>query len=1009
MSGKSPIGAYGSTTRENTIHDRKPYQNTVDQAIAYAAERDMASAFDRLSRKTALALRGYIAVSYQEQHSYSDIENIRDDMKHYFEDNFGCHGTDWVFVPDQAGETVEGDQDQDEEQGQWAGNPVFDTDLVNLMQELQEKSKKAERARQTQRRTALGYDDMSKLMRHLQKPETIHAEGVGRCLLLQALASVAFTLWLTFDEVLQLKRGYIRLRQLQSDNSPWLEVTLPFRSSNPIESTLPSVYEIYSRPNEPHTCVVTKLLPWLQWMVEHKKNTLLYEDLLFPQITNDDQIQARLPYSVTQLSNLLNKHAKVAHLMDHRYSLLDPHCFRRGGAQYRLFHPQDPWPFKAIKWWGGWPETEPAEEIIEYLLDESRFDASFGDMLAPRGSETRGHSGMARHPAEVLVLSERFDSTIRSLESRHSAELARIEKEMQEIRRQNDNVCRQLDRVVCMMPSREPDSQRMYSQQPDPWHEPVQHLTEPAHRDQSQDWSSHSQHPQHQSPPPPLHRPQQHQAPPSPHRRQETQPPTQKKTPFLEPKIPFIRTWKEAIKQWDEGDPSTGLIPLSQWPLERQRSTRTYKDRQMIAQEFEYFGRSEARMRKVYGSDMDGVAKLRDAIRAKHKKLYQPSGEIAEEGSEEEKGEEDEEDDGDNKEQGGAQQEEAMEHGDDKPEVLNIPKVFHWKQVVRQWEDGDVQRGLTTPLREWTKAMIQGDSTYYERQTVYKEFEKFGCNEDRMREVYGDVIDGQMKHFMRAIRARNKAQRKKAKEGKQIAQQPVERDDNAVVDTTMPGEVAVIESEDGVQGDAGDDRHDFDSRRTNSRSSTPRQSNINNAHSLRDPVNPDDVSMQAVPRIRYWLEAVRQWEQGDPEHGLTVPIRDWPAEWRKEDKMRQVYGRRRTIAKEYELRGRDEARMRQVHGECLDRPNDLVLSIGRRRREEAQELAGAQSEERNDDDEEDAGEEETEEGVKEDEGEDEPLTRKRKSKAADDVETLSKMNKPSSRSSRSPLSNSLLQ
>ncbi|KAF9018109.1 hypothetical protein BGZ52_004541 [Haplosporangium bisporale] len=884
MSGKSPIGAYGSTTRENTIHDRKPYQNTVDQAIAYAAERDMASAFDRLSRKTALALRGYIAVSYQEQHSYSDIENIRDDMKHYFEDNFGCHGTDWVFVPDQAGETVEGDQDQDEEQGQWAGNPVFDTDLVNLMQELQEKSKKAERARQTQRRTALGYDDI-------------------------------------FDEVLQLKRGYIRLRQLQSDNSPWLEVTLPFRSSNPIESTLPSVYEIYSRPNEPHTCVVTKLLPWLQWMVEHKKNTLLYEDLLFPQITNDDQIQARLPYSVTQLSNLLNKHAKVAHLMDHRYSLLDPHCFRRGGAQYRLFHPQDPWPFKAIKWWGGWPETEPAEEIIEYLLDESRFDASFGDMLAPRGSETRGHSGMARHPAEVLVLSERFDSTIRSLESRHSAELARIEKEMQEIRRQNDN----------------------------------------------------------------------------------TQPPTQKKTPFLEPKIPFIRTWKEAIKQWDEGDPSTGLIPLSQWPLERQRSTRTYKDRQMIAQEFEYFGRSEARMRKVYGSDMDGVAKLRDAIRAKHKKLYQPSGEIAEEGKE------DEEDDGDNKEQGGAQQEEAMEHGDDKPEVLNIPKVFHWKQVVRQWEDGDVQRGLTTPLREWTKAMIQGDSTYYERQTVYKEFEKFGCNEDRMREVYGDVIDGQMKHFMRAIRARNKAQRKKAKEGKQIAQQPVERDDNAVVDTTMPGEVAVIESEDGVQGDAGDDRHDFDSRRTNSRSSTPRQSNINNAHSLRDPVNPDDVSMQAVPRIRYWLEAVRQWEQGDPEHGLTVPIRDWPAEWRKEDKMRQVYGRRRTIAKEYELRGRDEARMRQVHGECLDRPNDLVLSIGRRRREEAQELAGAQSEERNDDDEEDAGEEETEEGVKEDEGEDEPLTRKRKSKAADDVETLSKMNKPSSRSSHSPLSNSLLQ
>lgn len=476
----------------------------------------------------------------------------------------------------------------------------------------------------------------------------------------------------------------------------------------------------------------------------------------------------------------------------------------------------------------------------------------------------------------------------------------------------------------------------------------------------------------------------------------------QKKTPFLVPKIPFIRTWKEAIKQWDEGDPSTGLIPLSQWPLERQQSTRTYKDRQMIAQEFENFGRSEARMRKVYGSDMDGVAKLRDAIRAKHKKLYQPGGEMMEEGSEEEAGEEDEENDGDHNEQGGAQQEEAMEHGDDKPEVLNIPKVFHWKQVIRQWEDGDVRRGLTIPLRAWTKAMIQGDSTYYERQTVYREFEKFGFNEDKMREVYGDVIDGQMKHFMRAIRARNKAQRQEAKEGKQIArQQPVERDDNVVVDTPMLGVVAVIESEDDVERDTGDDQHDSDSRRTNPRSSSPRHSNPYNAHSLRDPDNPNDVSSQTVPRIRYWLEAVRQWEQGDPEHGLTVPIRDWPAEWRKEDKMRQVYGRRRAIAEEYELMGRDETRMRQVHGECLDRPNDLVLSIGRRRREKAQELAGAQSEERNDD-EEDMDELEAEEGVEEDEGEDESLIRKRKSKAADGVETLSKKNKPSTRSSRSP-------
>ncbi|KAF8981463.1 hypothetical protein BGZ52_002829, partial [Haplosporangium bisporale] len=44
---------------------------------------------------------------------------------------------------------------------------------------------------------AVSYEDMAKLLFHLQKPETIKAEGRGSCLLFQSIAATAFTLWLT--------------------------------------------------------------------------------------------------------------------------------------------------------------------------------------------------------------------------------------------------------------------------------------------------------------------------------------------------------------------------------------------------------------------------------------------------------------------------------------------------------------------------------------------------------------------------------------------------------------------------------------------------------------------------------------------------------------------------------------------------------------------------------------------------------------------------------------------
>lgn len=178
----------------------KPYQSTVDQAREYAATcgSDCAAAFDRLSRTTTLVLRAYIATMYQGDRSFSKVECIRDAMKEYFEDAFGCWGTGWQFVPDRDNTMMEANEDKHNEQGEWIGNPVFDEDFVNLMQELKTQDEKLQGTQKAKRRTAFGYKDMARLMLHLQKPEITEAEGLGRSLFFQALAATAFTLWLTY-------------------------------------------------------------------------------------------------------------------------------------------------------------------------------------------------------------------------------------------------------------------------------------------------------------------------------------------------------------------------------------------------------------------------------------------------------------------------------------------------------------------------------------------------------------------------------------------------------------------------------------------------------------------------------------------------------------------------------------------------------------------------------------------------------------------------------------------
>ncbi|KAF9328215.1 hypothetical protein BG006_008554 [Podila minutissima] len=617
-----------------------------------------------------------------------------------------------------------------------------------------------------------------------------------------------------------------------------------------------NIYEIYLQPEEPHACCATYLFRWMHWVELKEGRQLQEDDLLFPNLTSNDQIQPNQPFSAIQMSSLLNKYATDAGVMDRRYNRLDTHCFRRGGAQYRLTHAQDPWPFKAIKWWGGWAEREPAEEIMEYLFDDSQYEASFGDMMSPRGSKSRGHIGMAKLPAEVIMMKECFKETMRSMETRHAAALDTIEKEVRELKQQTNHIQQentewrgaislQLEKVVHMLSSRVLSAATTTStpSRADP--RPVSTASVIT----SITTVSIAA-----------------EAPPAFNSHCKLTAPIASTKKFSGASYTAIVNWKEAIIQWNEGDPENGLEnPLSEWMPRMKYGQSTFSDRKLIASEFESFRCSDTKMRQVNGGSLDRVGKLVQAIRKRHKQQGQ-------EEEEEDEEVEDEEEDEEGVEEG------VEEEGDNLPE-LPIPRVTHWKDVIRQWEEGDPDYGLV-PLREWTMEMRQMNKLYPTRKLIAKEFERCGHNEATMRQMYGDNLDG-LNTLITAIRKQNRMRRIQAK--------------NAARPQTVNDSNTESEDDEEEKGEAG------------------------------GAAGP----MPRVPRLQTWKQAIEQWETGDPEQGLT-PMRDWPYKWRNTARTRMLYLTRKRIAEEFAFCGRDEIRMRELHGNAMDSSNGLVKSIRKR-------------------------------------------------------------------------------
>ncbi|KAF9174742.1 hypothetical protein BGX20_009991 [Mortierella sp. AD010] len=161
--------------------------------------------------------------------------------------------------------------------------------------------------------------------------------------------------------------------------------------------------------------------------------------------TSKGRAKIKEPFSHSRIQNVLDIFTNEAGLLEHRNGRFSTHCFRRGGAQYRLMFAEEKWSLKAVKWWGGWSEGERTGTIMRYLLDELvRYESGFGDMLSPVRNDSR-HSlfmggASATEPITQLPLGIALEGQRRETDASISSTRTELRTELQQLHQLVSNV-----------------------------------------------------------------------------------------------------------------------------------------------------------------------------------------------------------------------------------------------------------------------------------------------------------------------------------------------------------------------------------------------------------------------------------------------------------------------------------------------------------------------------------------------------------------------------------------
>lgn len=260
------------------------------------------------------------------------------------------------------------------------------------------------------------------------------------------------------------------------------------------------------------------------------------EDYVFPALDTKGRVRVRDPITYSRVQEYLEIFTNNSNVLCTRRGKFTKHCFRRGRAQFRFMFAKKKWSFKAVKWWGGWSETERTGTIIRYLLDEyAAYEDGFGDMLSPDRDDSRhalfmggdGEDTEEDVNRRALALQiQSFKSSIKAPDRKVSSIKTELQEESQhQIRSLGGMIVQELGITITNLLGSQARGGQVQAIQMPPLLIPV--VT-------------------------PVVQPQ--------------EPAKGTGDGVAAPRIPNIRTWKDCITQWEKGDPERGLLlPLCHW------------------------------------------------------------------------------------------------------------------------------------------------------------------------------------------------------------------------------------------------------------------------------------------------------------------------------------------------------------------------------------------------------------------------------------------------------------
>ncbi|PBK81550.1 hypothetical protein ARMGADRAFT_1048794 [Armillaria gallica] len=477
----------------------------------------------------------------------------------------------------------------DESTGIVIGNPAHAPSVKEYVKCINTKSSTKGAAAVCHHADAMRIEDLVKIIDYSKhecsseelEKSTITAQELMQMIkhgLARAFFTLGFTLWMRNFELCGLQACDIEwdLQGPAPYNVPYFRVHLDgckgWQSKQGWDGPLESnYYNIYAQPNSPDIDMYTYLPQWISLLERCLGCKLEPDDYIFPYCSSNGIIHPKREMTHDMIQNLLNKFSQGAGLK----RTYTTHSLHRGGAQYRFM-------FAPIgrRW----------SLSVDTLMN---YESGHSDALYPILKEA-DKTFMGDHVLEKPITTAEFCVFADAVLSRPSQS-------------QPTCVCQvhaqvSLSSFVNPTPTHivgETTPESTPSQMPLPNPESNSSIMTLVVSPRSLEGSASSIG---------LGLSHRGQAPPIPGVA-----------------IPDIGkgpgAWKKAVKQWEEGDPAQGLLPLREWPkewytgLQQTKTGAKHGQRKIIGLEFERLGHDDSAFLAEYLEANESVGKLLKILR----------------------------------------------------------------------------------------------------------------------------------------------------------------------------------------------------------------------------------------------------------------------------------------------------------------------------------------------------------------------------------------------------------